>query len=679
LVFVPLKKKKNNLPPQQTVEVGQAGPNEGVPRRNYFAKEQLLTKLTNDVESLYHNFERSAKVFADKHCYGYRTVVKEIVEKKVIDGVEKDWLYLQLSEYKWLSYRESFERLKKVGSGLSALGLQPGTKIGIYEDTRLEWSLCCHGAISQSIVVVTIYANLGEDGVSYAIAESELRYLITNGKFLDKLAKLDRVNLKVVIYFDEANEKGKKALEAKGTQVLSFEELEHKGEKANIPPHPPKRDDVAVIMYTSGSTGDPKGVVITHGNLLPAVQGIYDCAAIQAQEDEVYISYLPLAHVLALTAENCMLHYGVAIGFGNPRTLVDSAVRNCKGDLAELRPTLMAGVPTVFDRVKKAARDKLEKSPFFVRTLFSVAYAIKRMRLYAHAETPLLDLLVFNKLKNLMGGRLRGVLSGGAPLSRDTQEFLLICFCCPVVQGYGLTETCGGGTVARLDDPNVGTAGPCIPCCEIKLVDVEELGYKHTDKPRPRGEVWIRGPHVTSKGYYNNEEKTKESFRGDWFATGDIGQWNSDGTLSIIDRLKNLVKLSHGEYLALESIESKLKNSSYVDNVCVCADSEKSFCVALVYPSKEKLMDWASKNNVGTSFEKVCEDPKAREEVLKSLKQAGQQARLKSFELPRVIHLCSDEWSPDNGLLTAAMKLRRGPIVKHYKEQIEKMYGSINE
>jgi long-chain acyl-CoA synthetase len=377
-----------------------------------------------------------------------------------------------------------------------------------------------------------------------------------------------------------------------------------------------------------------------------------------------------------------MLRFGVAVGYGNARSLTDASVRNCKGDLTELRPTLMAGVPTIYDRVRKGGVEKIEKSGALVKFLFDFGFKQKKAALAQYMDTPFWNALVFNKFKSQLGGRMRIMLSGGAPLSKETHEFLRVCFSCNVIQGYGLTETCGGGTLMHYQDHSLGRVGPPVPGAEIKLVDVAEMGYKSSDFPYPRGEVWIRGANVAIQGYFKQPKKTEEDFRkGGWFATGDVGLWHPDGTLEIIDRVKNLVKLSHGEYVALESIESKFKNSAFVDNICVYADSKEAFVVALVAPNKPKLTEWAEKNNIphADDFEELCKNPAANKEVLNSILTAGRQAKLKAFELPRAIYLCHDEWTPQSGMLTAAMKLKRAPLTAHFKAELKEMYDKNRE
>jgi len=274
-------------------------------------------------------------------------------------------------------------------------------------------------------------------------------------------------------------------------------------------------------------------------------------------------------------------------------------------------------------------------------------------------------------------------LSGGAPLSADTQMFMKVVFSCPVAQGYGLTETCGGGTITTVDDLHVGHTGGPIGSNEIKLVDWEEGGYRSSDVNNPniampRGEILISGTNVTL-GYYKQQEKTDEVFIKDnngqmWFHTGDIGQWRPDGTLQIIDRKKDLVKLSAGEYVSLGKVESVAKASSFVDNSCVCADSFNSFCVILVVPAEKKVMEWAALNGVTGEWKELCNNPLVAKAVLADIQLVCKQAKFARFEIPEKIKLCWEQWTPETELVTAAMKLKRENIKKTFEQDIKDLY-----
>jgi len=286
-------------------------------------------------------------------------------------------------------------------------------------------------------------------------------------------------------------------------------------------------------------------------------------------------------------------------------------------------------------------------------------------------STPILDKTIFAKFKQQVGGKVRYILSGGAPLSRETHQFLRLAFSARVIQGYGLTETCGICTLQPLDALECSNVGAPIPSCEIKLIDCPELGYKSTNST-PQGEIWIRGPSV-SLGYFNAPEKTAEAFLKDnWFATGDIGQLHSDGTLSIIDRKKNLVKLPDGEYIAVENLESQYKDSGFVANICIVTNPHKQHIGALVVPHKEYLSRWGKNNNAEVHDLSVAQNnAELKKAILASLQDVAKKAKFRAAEIIAAVEIVSDEWTPENELLTAAMKLKRQNIVKKYDDKIK--------
>eukprot|EP01104_Vermistella_antarctica_P013391 TRINITY_DN4039_c0_g1_i1.p1 TRINITY_DN4039_c0_g1~~TRINITY_DN4039_c0_g1_i1.p1 ORF type:complete len:751 (-),score=233.67 TRINITY_DN4039_c0_g1_i1:84-2207(-) len=666
-------------------ETGKRKDGEGLPRRNARSPDKLLASAHPDITTLYNNFQRTRKMYPNDKCLGSRSVVNIVKEKKEVRGEMKEWQYFTLGPYAWLSYEEVGQRIDHIAAGLRQIGLVSGvTKVAIGHETQLEWTLTAQACFASNATVVTVYANLGQENRVYALNQTECEIIQVGAAGLRVvLNAVDKCpGLKTVIYVDELLAKDRGILDEfkeKNIAVYSLDEVEELGVKNPAPHTPPTPDDIAVIMYTSGSTGNPKGVMIAHSNMVAAMGGAQ--SGLTIHKDDVYLNYLPLAHVLALVVENACLGIGVCLGYGNPRTLVDTSVRKCLGDLRELSPTMMCGVPTVWNRVRQGALAKVGKSSPIVQFLFNTAYKAKAAALKSGGDTPFWNRLVFNKFKAQLGGRVRIVLSGGAPLSDEVSEFLSVCFSCPILQGYGLTETCGGGTVQELDDFDNGRVGPPITSTEIKLVDCPEMGYLSTNKPRPQGEVWLGGYNIT-KGYYKNPEKTAEEFHdeGDkknwWFSTGDIGEWDEQGVLRIIDRIKNLIKPPHGEYIALEKLEAVFKNSRFVENVLVYADSFHDHCVAIVQPNEVRLLDWAKaeghKNQ--NDFGLLCDDPAICKLVLEDLNQVGKACGLKSFELLRKCLLVSEEWCPENGYLTAAMKLARPKLNKDFKAAIMKMY-----
>lgn len=589
--------------------------------------------------------------------------------------------YPELGPFEWITYKAAGERVNNFASGLSRLGLKKGEPVAIFEETRLEWTVASRACYCHGYVVFTVYANLGEDALVFALNQGEIRTMVTNASLLRMLAKIlgGVSSLKNVIYIGKADPKDLEAMKAKGVECVAFEAVEADGKANPVPHEPPTLDDLACIMYTSGSTGNPKGVMINHRNLVSALGGMEK--VLEIVSTDFYLSFLPLAHIFAFICENVFLAAGATIGFGSPRTVAATGVRNCLGDIAELRPTILLGVPTIYERLKQGILAKVSKASPVAQFLFRTAYKAKLAALRQGSDTPIWNKIVFKKFLEGVGGRLRLIVSGSAPLSPDVHDFLRVCFGCPVMQGYGLTETSSSGCVQYPDDMTTARLGPPFPSMEAKLVDVPDMNYTSADKPYPRGEIWLRGGPV-SQGYFKEPEKTKEAFHDGWFATGDIGVCYPDGTFAIIDRKKNLIKPPHGEYIALEKLESVLRNSAFVETILVYVDSEHHHCIAVMVPNRDPLIELAKKHTSVQAdkddFAALCRDPEMQRLILLDLQTVGRNLKLKSIETIRAVRLLSDQWTPQNFYLTAAMKLNRGYIVNQIRPLIDEMYEHLH-
>ncbi|XWS23746.1 hypothetical protein CRYUN_Cryun28dG0041600 [Craigia yunnanensis] len=643
------KVKKRGVPVDVGGEPGYAIRNSRFP--------SLVETAWEGISTLAELFEQACKQHYDKRLLGTRKLISREAEVTE-DG--RSFEKLHLGEYEWLTYGKAFEAVCNFASGLVQLGHKKEERVAIFADTREEWFIAL-----QTEVTTVICGN------------KELKKLVNISGQLDTVKR-------VICMDDEI------PTSASGRWIItSFADVERVGRENPVDADLPLKADVAVIMYTSGSTGLPKGVMMTHGNVLATVSAVMTIVPGLGSKD-VYLAYLPLAHILELAAENLIPAVGGVIGYGNPLTLTDTSSKikaGTKGDATELSPTVMAAVPAILDRVRDGVRKKVDAKGGLSKKLFDLAYSRRLSAINGSwfgawgLEKFLWDSLVFKKVRAVLGGRIRFLLSGGAPLSADTQRFINICLGAPIGQGYGLTETCAGATFSEVDDTSVGRVGSPNPCSFIKLIDWPEGGYLTSDSPMPRGEIVVGGPSVTL-GYFKNEEKTKEVYKVDergmrWFYTGDIGQFHADGCLEIIDRKKDIVKLQHGEYVSLGKVEAALSISPYAENIMLHADPFHSCCVALVVASQHALEDWASKQGVAfTDFADLCEKEKTIKEVHSSLIQIAKKSRLEKFEIPAKIKLLSTPWTPESGLVTAALKIKREVIRKVFSEDLAKLYTS---
>ncbi|PSN39553.1 Long-chain-fatty-acid--CoA ligase 3 [Blattella germanica] len=596
-----------------------------------------------------------------------------------------------MGDYKWKTFQEVEQLAGCFGRGLRILGQVPKANVVIFAETRAEWLIAAHGCFKQNIPVelflffsvVTIYATLGDDAIAHGINETEVSLVITSHDLLPKfkniLSKTPKV--KQLVYMEDQLVKTDTSGFKAGIEIIPFSEVVKKGASSDIDEVPPGPDDIAIIMYTSGSTGVPKGVLITHKNMMGTLKAFSDAVVIY--HDDVFLGYLPLAHVFELLAESVCLLCGVSIGYSTPLTMIDSSSKikkGTKGDASVLKPTCLTAVPLILDRISKGIHDKVSKGSEFTQALFNFAYGYKKTWSKRGFDTPLMNRLIFGQTRQLMGGKLRLVLTGGAPLSPDTHELVKICLCVQVIQGYGLTETCSCATVMDSQDRSTGRVGAPTTVCDIKLVDWEEGNYRVSDKPFPRGEIVIGGDNI-SPGYYKMPEKTKEEFFEEegrrWFKTGDIGEFHADGAIKIIDRKKDLVKLQLGEYVSLGKVESELKTCPVVENICVYGDPTKQYTVALVVPNPSQLVTLGNKLGLNSlSFEQLCSNQNVEKAVLQDIAEHGKKCKLEKFEVPAAVKLCTEVWSPDMGLVTAAFKLKRKDIQDRYQHEINRMYAS---
>lgn len=665
------------------VIVDDVGGEPGHTVRNHRFKEPVSSHW-EDISTLPELFDISCKNHSERFFLGTRRLIAREVETSE-DG--KVFEKLHLGDYEWKTFGQTLEAVCSFASGLVGIGHRSEERVAIFADTREEWFIALQGCFRRNVTVVTIYSSLGEEALCHSLNETEVTTVICGNKELKKLMDISQQleTVKRVICMDDEFPS-----EASSTwTTTSLSDVQKLGRESPVDPSFPLSADVAVIMYTSGSTGLPKGVMMTHGNVLATVSAVMTIVPDLGKRD-TYMAYLPLAHILELAAESVMATIGSAIGYGSPLTLTDTSnkiKKGTKGDVTALKPTIMTAVPAILDRVRDGVRKKVDTKGGVAKKLFDFAYARRLSAINGSwlgawgLEKLLWDLLVFGKIRAVLGGKVRYLLSGGAPLSGDTQRFINICVGAPIGQGYGLTETCAGGTFSEFDDTSVGRVGAPLPCSFVKLIDWPEGGYLISDKPMPRGEIVIGGSNITL-GYFKNEEKTKEVYKVDekgmrWFYTGDIGQFHPDGCLEIIDRKKDIVKLQHGEYVSLGKVEAALSISPYVENTMVHADPFYSYCVALVVAAQQTLEDWASKQGIEfTNFEDLCAKEQAVKEVYASIVKAAKQSRLEKFEIPAKIKLLAAPWTPESGLVTAALKLKRDVIKKEFSEDLTKLYAS---
>ncbi|EDO15940.1 hypothetical protein Kpol_480p27 [Vanderwaltozyma polyspora DSM 70294] len=689
-----------------TVESGKAANiHETAPRRSIEAKDGLYYRPKGmECSTVYEFAIERFNQLAERNALGWRDVIdihKETKSiKRKINGefknVDKTWLFYELSSYKYTTYSELIDVMHHIGAGLREIGLTHDNddKLHIYASTSHKWMKMYLGAQAQAIPVVTAYDTLGESGLIHSIAQTESKAIFTDNALLHTLINpVQKCNsVKAIIHADFVTEKDKRQggeLYANAKNAIdeikkvrpdikfySFDELIEIGQKSkDIKPILPTPDDLSCIMYTSGSTGDPKGVVLKHSTIVAAVGGIGINTSF-IQEGERLIAFLPLAHIFELAFELITLLAGGTLGYATVKTLTNASVRNCKGDMAEYKPHVMVGVAAVWENIKKGIIAQINSlSPLQQKVFWAAYYAKLTMSNYHIPGSNILGNLIFKKIKQATGGHLKYMLNGGGPLSLDTQVFISNLIC-PMLIGYGLTETVATGTVLKPANFEFGVAGNLVCCLDCKLVDVEELGYLAKND---QGEVLLKGPSITPE-YYKNKEETDAAFTEDgWFRTGDIGQWMPNGHLKIIDRKKNLVKTLNGEYIALEKLESIYRSNKYIANICVYADITKVKPIGIIVPNLTNLKPLAIElglSKTGDDIDQLIHNKDLIYGAFNDILKTGKEQGLVGIELLQGIVFVDEEWTPQNGYVTSAQKLKRKDILKAVQKDVDEVYAS---
>jgi long-chain acyl-CoA synthetase len=562
-----------------------------------------------------------------------------------------------------ISAQQMLERARRIALGLNSLGIVKGDRVALLSDSRVEWVLADHGCIFAGAITVPVYPTLTPPQVKYILNDSGARLLIVSTRA--KHAQIEDVlkecsGIEHVILFD-ANGSALKG-------CLSFAELEERGGETqkNKPrladqlAHAISADDLATIIYTSGTTGEPKGVMLTHANM---VSNVLDSPKdLEFGEGDSSLSVLPLSHILERQAMNTYLYYGMSVYFAESLETIGANIR-------EVHPTVLVGVPRLFEKIYERVKDRATAKWKISGALFSWAVEVgsnwarhtfnqQPVSFWLSLKHKIADALVFAKWREAMGGRVRLFVSGGAALSADL-AYKYLGAGLRIVQGYGLTETSPTITAGQLHDDRVGTAGKPIRNVEVRIAS--------------DGEIETRGPHVM-RGYWNKPEETQASFTEDgWFKTGDIGSLNRDGFLTITDRKKELFKTSGGKYIAPQPIEQLIKSSRFVSQVVLIGNGRK-FPAALIVPDWERLESYAKLKGIkAKSRDEFCRHPRIIDLFERQI--AARTQDLAQYEKVKRIVLLNHELTVEGGELTPTLKVKRRVIDEKYRDLIDRIYA----
>lgn len=567
-----------------------------------------------------------------------------------------------------ISYKEVRDITENLAMGLVAFGIKRGDKIAIIAENRPEWYYSDLASLCIGAIDVPIYPISTSESIEYIINNSESIGAIVSTKFqLNKLLKVRSQckSLKFIINMNNDPTENEK-------DIYTFEEALQIGEKFKSE-NPllfknniglSKEDDLCTIIYTSGTTGEPKGVMLTHKNILSNVKSA--CEIIYVDENDVFLSFLPLSHIFER-----MAGYYLALSCGSTVAFAEG-IEKVAQNLGEIKPTVMTAVPRFFERIYSKIRKNVEKQPEKKRKIFDWAvnvgqeYALQKrsgdsISIALKVKHKLADTLVFKKLRQVTGGRLRFFISGGAALSRDLGVFFEAVGIL-VLEGYGLTESSPVIAVNRENDYKFGSVGKPVPGVEVKIAK--------------DGEILAAGPNIM-QGYYKKKKETNEVIVDGWLHTGDIGVFDAEGFLIITDRKKSLFKTSGGKYIAPTPIENLFLGSKYIDQFIIIGD-KRMYISALIVPDFEALREYADAHRIQYS---TNEDLVKMKQIVEMLEKdfSEFQKKLANYERVRKFTLLSKPFSIESGEMTPSLKLKRKVIEERYKDLIEDMYkGSVN-
>lgn len=678
--------------PYSITVTGSEKPGRSAVYRHHRCRDGLIETLDPSVRTGHEMFEQTAKRVPHAPCFGYRPY----------DSAKKTY-----GPYEWLDFETVAKRRADLGVGLVELHAREGITgtrygVGLWCLNRPEWQLTDLACMSQSLFSVCLYDTLGPDTTEYIIKHADLASVVCSLPHVPTLLKLKPrlPSLKIIIVIDplepgvnEKPEVSKQSLlnslaEDVGVKIYSMDAVEKLGASLGRPCNPPQPSDPITINYTSGTTGAPKGVLLTHAMAVAATGAVMVASVIK--ESSVILSYLPLAHIYGRLVEHCAIWSGSRIGYyhGDVLELID--------DIKVLRPSNFPSVPRLLNRFGGAIKAQTVEAPGFkgamsrhiVKTKLANAFPTTKPKDFKPTDKHMLyDFIWGRKVAAALGlERSTYIASGSAPLDPSLQQFLRAVFSIPVFQGYGLTETYAIAVVQAPDDYTTGTCGGVVICQEACLLSVPDMEYTVEDKPYPRGELLLRGKSVFT-GYHKNPEETAKAFTEDgWFKTGDICSVDELGRFRIIDRRKNVLKLAQGEYISPERIEGVLlSHCTYLAQAFVHGDSTETFLVAVLGVQPDTFAGFASKalgRDIAATdmaaIKAACEEPKVIAAVIKDLERVARRMKFQGFERVRNVKLALEPFTIANDLLTPTLKLKRPVAAKKFRADLDQLYADGN-
>ncbi|GFE55346.1 fatty acyl- synthetase 3 [Babesia ovis] len=595
-----------------------------------------------------------------------------------------------LGSYRFMTYKQVEASAILIGSALAQIldlpqamedpTIKEARMIGIFVANCIEWLILEQACNAYAYTLVPIYHTLGHDAIHTIMLNSRLSVVVCTPQTARTMFKVleqgtEGVELKTIILIDTDTVDKDLTDNPYGIKFILWKELEKMGKEKPLPISPAEPNHLALISYTSGTSGVPKGVMLTQANITNLIVVVCEehvKRSFPEKPMERHISYLPMAHLFEKDFVNAVYYFGGCIG------LYSGDITKLLDDVQELKPTFFLGVPRLYQRIHDKVMAGVQSKGAIARGLFNMGLQAKMKNLDKNHryDSPFWDSLIFNKLKKLLGGQVRWMLVGSSGMNPEIIRRLRAIFGVPILWGYSLTECCAGTSVQNFMDTNPTVCGGPVPNQVYRLQSLPEMGY-YADQKVPRGELLIRGNSVM-KGYYRNQKATDEVIIDGWLHTGDVVEIQPSGAIRIIDRVKNVFKLAQGEYVSPELVESIISMSPLVAQSFVYGDSDQVAPVAIIVPDELVIKTWQEANGMsGKSFEEVCATPQLRKAIFDDIMRLFEENKLRGFEKVKAIYVDHELFSVENQLLTVTAKLRRHKLRERYAKEIKDLYAEL--
>ncbi|GMH96440.1 hypothetical protein TrST_g14202 [Triparma strigata] len=619
-----------------------------------------ISSVLRGSETCYATFQDGVSSFPKNNCLGSILADPAVSDKASIS---------------WQTYEEVAKSVRNLASHLSSHDLVPpddeGLRLlGIFMANSSDWIVAEQAAYSNNAAVVPLYSTLGPQAIAFILKQTGLKTVVCSLTELPHLAKAksEDPSLSLEHIILSSRPVNPEDLPETSLKIHSLADYKFSGLSGFVP-NPPSPNDLATICYTSGTTGNPKGVLLSHSNFVAVASACLE-TVVDLEQTDLHFSYLPLAHIFERTMHVALYKCGASVVFSS------GDIKALKSELAVAQPTIFIAVPRVLQKFHDGIMAKVKEADAMKQNVFNMALSQKMEGLKANQIShPQWDTMVFGPTKAKLGlSKVRFLVTGGASISSNLKNFFRCLLGVPVLEGYGQTECCAAMTLTSPEDHSTsGHVGVPIPCCRVRLEDVPEMGYFSSDKKHGedeevlgRGEICVKGAGVMA-GYYKNASATRAAIDSDgWLHTGDVGAWTANGQLRVIDRKKDLFKLSQGEYVSPEKVENILLGCDSIAQVFVWGVDSESYPVAVVIPDP-------------TAAKGAKSPAELLQTILSEIKKTSKAATLMGFETVKKCMLDTTPFGVDNDLLTPTMKLRRPQLTTKYKEALLKLYATEME